>query len=317
MGELNEVYRGAPEERQFIAAYLQQQRQLDFAQQIRNRERWPLAAALTAESCRLVIDPNLFESICEGVSASLQTRFPQFTLLDPERFYVARLDEWEDDPGGFHSRFAKGFKYLYNYGFAVLLRESHIENVQLRTAEVARSYIHDSIHACTFRSFRRCDSDRGKFLVYREQYGLNFRRESGTAYSKARTRIDDPTRINLNLLMDGLTVISVADGMSPWIEQVQPSDPSVTEAELVADLAAHSDGLRRGTKAHGFHNSVTAPSRRFLRCWGGANAQELLFRAMMTGNLKPASRYFQRIGGGWKELFMSPNWTRTAGSRGS
>lgn len=118
-------------------------------------------ALSTAGSAPLVklIDYALLRRVVTTAWTKLRLLASTFELLPADRFFVGILPVDDDDSGGFHSRHSRGFNHLRNYGLGVLISTRYGSNAALRTLEIARSYIHDSIHYSSHRTYRSREHD--------------------------------------------------------------------------------------------------------------------------------------------------------------
>lgn len=308
---MNERYRGHATAISAIAAFLDSMRDRPLVLPNGVGRGFLLTTLLRRESARWIqVDPLLFDDICSRAHRRLFDISNDFSLLPAHRFLVGVLRKGDEDAGGFHSRYSHGFRYFSNYGLGLILSSPSI-GMTIKTLELARTYLHDSIHASTFRSFRLMpEQTDSAFPVFREQYGMSFRRPSGLSYSAPGLTDRAPHAINLNLLMDGVTVLSVRDAMAPALAPASASF-SAAEHEILADLKAVPwDHLPAGS-AQDFHRAVTGPTSRFLAHWGGTHLQENILRAMLSGRFRSLATYFNTASGSsgsWKRLFLSRSW---------
>jgi len=218
------------------------------------------------------------------------------------------------------------------------------ESNLIRTAELIRNYMHDSIHAASFRSFAKGHSQTGD--IFRYQYGFNFRRADGISYSLPQLTAEHaPYAINLNVLMDGLAIISVGEAIAElYKNQLREESTTELEIRLVTDIidpaGAGSEPLAYGNK---FNQAVARSTREFVKYWSFGDEQgfrRLLFHSMMSGDSSELNKYFgdniplalereerevaaskqtekpfynylkdrQSIKEPWAKLFQSPDW---------
>jgi hypothetical protein len=192
-------------------------------------------------------------------------------------------------------------------GFAALLNKRYTDNANLVTVELARSYLHDSIHAACFRTIRLLpEGISSKFPVYREQYGVNFRRANGSSYSAPYTAEESPEHINLGVLMDGITVLMTAEKLSPYTTQIPRAELNDMEKTILADIDLNFAQLSETYKGKGFHDQVTVPSQKFISYWGGDQLYELLKSSMLTGKMREVVRHFDnkaKTNNAWAKTF--------------
>jgi hypothetical protein len=230
--------------------------------------------------------------------------------IPPDRFVL--YDPAGNDGRGFHSRFATGFRYLDLVGHAVLVRPSALSPT-LCAADALRSYIHDSLHNATFRSFRIGSSGE----VFREQYGVNFRREDGISYSAPT--LSGSRNINLNLLMDGIVTLKTAEAFAQGILTLFLLPRTSADEAMVADITCRSEELPSDHPATAFHDLVVLPTRRFLADHGiEENGVDLIFAAMKSGRTREFVRRIEASGQqSWREMFLSPSYRKRRDGRDS
>lgn len=243
-------------------------------------------------------------------------------LLSPDRLFVGKLPASNSDIGGFYSKKAKGFMYLDRFGWSVLLnqRKYSIKD-ELVTLDMARNYIHDSIHAATFRLFRLNHTPIPDKEISYAQYGFNFRRPDGFSYSSVQMTDESPERINVNLFMDGLTMLAALYALQDPIEQLEYDGLDERERWILADLKLDSDALPHGRRVTHFHETVLKPTIQFVQTRSkDPQLMWLFFEAMLGGKLSAikdqlgefsdpsASDSFGEL---WKSTFMRDSWVRT------
>ena len=223
--------------------------------------------------------------------------------IPPDRFVL--YDPQGNDGLGFHSRFATGFRYLDLVGHAVLVRPL-VLSPALCAADALRSYIHDSLHNATFRSFRIGSSGE----VFREQYGVNFRREDGISYSAPT--LSGSRTINLNLLMDGIVTLKTAEAFTQGMLAHFLVSRTSADETMAADIICRSEGLPEEHPATAFHELVVLPTRRFLIDHGiEESGVDLIFAAMKSGRTRELVRRIEAsCQQSWREMFLSPSYRR-------
>ncbi len=308
----NEHYRGSPQDKAFVSEYLRSLRRIDLSSLV-HTSRYVTLGHFLGSASQALVDPDLFVSVSAAVERHLLGKSALFARLPESRFIIGDNPD-PNDVGGFHSIHARGYKDMHLYGFAVPLNPLVVDDVAIRTLELVRSYMHDSIHYSQFRSYRRTPSfiQMKRFAIYRDQCSLTFRHPNGVSYSPRH--LDGPRLININLLQDGMDVLMVADAMAPYLRKMNSRESLRLERAMLSDLEASLVGLWLDSRARSFHTQVTLPSMRFLEYWAGADAHWLrdeLFRVMLSGRLNSISAYFDgKVGapGSWKSLFMSEEW---------
>ncbi|MCB0330003.1 MAG: hypothetical protein KDD70_10075 [Bdellovibrionales bacterium] len=302
----SEYYCGSREDREFIRDWLNARRQLAVTPEYitaQYEKRIPPGSELDivvvgnlgdifgpdGRTEDLKLNRELFAAITGSVARSLREITPSIELIPLERYWVAAVNEGSSDSGGFHSKHGMGYQYIDDYAASVLLADSITEDTLLKTLELARNYLHDSLHRSTFRSFKvvgpeeRAEAQED-WPVFRHQYGINFRREDGISYSPAASN-QPPYSLNLNLLMDGTVVLAVADAvrnqMAGRVRQDARNEVHVAREVLFPELAQQFL-----PEAEKFQREVTAKTAAFLQYWGGDDFRGLLLSAMMSGDLR-------------------------------
>lgn len=265
---------------------------------------------LQEPSAQRMLDRPLFSDIVKTAEKKIQRYDSTFQVLPFDRYVVGEVDaQTNPDTGGFNSKYSRGFKYLANCGFAAVLSERYTKNQQVVTLELARSYLHDCIHSASFRTIRILpEGIESKFSVYREQYGINFRKANGSSYSAPYAPEESPQNINLGVLMDGVTVLMTAEYIKPYTERLNLENLNDFEKIIVADINLDFDNLPDDYRGKSFHQNVTIPTQRFIDYWGGHELYSQLVRAMLTGKMRELVKYFDLRTGrtnSWRQLFKS------------
>ena len=312
---MNEHYEGDEQDQRFIEEYLQNVRALA----LRSPEAGVTSLeTILSDSGTADFDAERFRQLCEQTVERLRARWPEFKGLPFARCLVRRQTSPEDT-GGFHSAYGRGFDQFGAVSFCVTLNPSVAPNERLRTLELLRGYIHDSIHAQTFKIFRRVPVDyvEASRPVYRAQYGVNFRRPWGTSYSTRDLTEEVPIQINLNLLMDGATMWLAADALRPEIEGVSEAELTDFERAVIADIDVQWEPRVLWPAAARFYVTVSLPTKAFLTYWGGDDVRDVLYGAMFSGELEPIKQYFDERDGesrAWDRLFKNPVWDQVPAS---
>ncbi len=278
------------------------------------------------------IDPVLFASIVDEAFRYFQEMSPDFKLLPLDR-YVVRHPSKDDDIGGFHGKGqgnmnAGGYFCYDDMGFGTLLNKDNIPNIRLRTYELARNYLHDSMHASTFRSMRVGPDGQ----EHRFQYGINFRDFDNTSFS-APDGDDEGRFVNLNIFMEGFIQKIIGD----FIREKAPEDhafftepgngpdnPDVSDRERAvwADITEPENSGDVLPEAQPFIDFVMAPTARYMNFWefefetkglGSANdLRRIYFHAMMSGDLSDLRQAYDDMIGidnAWDTLFRQDAFT--------
>ena len=308
---MNEECLGNATDRSFVQKYLKLIRSLSAEEIVTITGYFNLNEAELTE----VLDLEYFEYLVAESLGRLGRilNIAGIKQVDRQRYFVALP---VDSLGGFHDPYSLGFQYWFNASFVMTL--SYRFERRLRTIELARSYLHDSLHHSTFKSFRRALRIPAKSKaeakqripeIYREQYGFNFRNADGVSYSSAELTSKSPETINLNLLMDGIIVILISDLLRDLV--TEPVQGGTLERAIVAEIFRQPFDQQLLPEAQNFYHKVTKPTEMFVDHWGGQVLVELLLRAMVSGDLHEIKSYFdtkmcqERA---WEKLFRRDNF---------
>lgn len=263
------------------------------------------------EGGREIFDPDLFRHFYSFSLSTMANVHSGIKVLSPTRCYSG-LSAGLDDLGGFHGRFAVGYRYIPNVSISETLNPSMVQSREVRTVEALRCIIHDSIHASTYRRIRRVPRNiQTDASVYREQYGFNFRKANGLSYSSPELTKRSPEAINLNLLMDGLTVIMTERVMVQLIGDRRIKSVTVLEGELLKEITGQPFDESVFPQALSFHQSVVVSSVRFVERWGGETFTRNALGAMISGDLGEIKAYFAEQYGqpdAWEYVFKRPEY---------
>lgn len=247
--------------------------------------------------CRAAgIDPVLFAKNAEVITAHLQSLDRRFKPAPSSRYLVGTLTEESLDSGGFHSALGIGYQYISDFAYSTLLKNEEGFPPELRTMELLRNYFHDSCHMTTFRTFRLVEpgqNSRDGWPLYRHQYGINFRRADGISYSAA---LSDkiPYSINLNLLMDGIISLEVAQAVEKCglVDPKKYAERSAAN-DIALDLTGNFSHVTQDSQIAKFNRGVTAPTQTFLEFWG-PETTKAVFHSMFSGKLTPVLSHFHK-----------------------
>ncbi len=258
---------------------------------------------------RLAIDLDVLDALLDRAQANVRSRWLNFELFPPERYFV--LAPPGSEVGSFYSPRSIGFRYLPFYAATATL--GGWATPQERAVDLARAYLHDSIHAATRRVFRYSEA-AARGGVYRSSYGFNFRTPSGLSYSPVQ--IELPLRLNLGVLMDGVTVLvtglALKGSLGAAVEGVRQSLVDDVLATAGTDhQPSAADPL--ATDGRRFRGQVVGPARSFLEYWscGDDDLLTLLLRSMRDGRLRNLEAHFAAATGAaaaWRLIFMSEGW---------
>lgn len=313
---MKEKYLGSAEDQRFVADYLGLMRLTVPYEMFTTPSTQSLAEIRS--SLASSVDIDLFLEITQKCCEVIRNEYSaEFELIPDTRYFIGNVDG--NDLGGFHSRHAVGYHNVFKAGFAIPLSESEFKNRVLRTVELARNYLHDSVHHSTFCSFRRLvrrplrPSDAKKTMpeVYREQYGVNFRNAAGVSYSSAKLTHKVPAAINLNLLMDGVGIEVIASAMNRLQLPKLVSPKSPMEKSVLNEVLLQIPEDKPADWGQEFYFEVVRPTRRFLSHWGGEPFRALVLQAMLSGELSELKGYFdERFGeiNAWEKIFRQPSF---------
>lgn len=306
---MREKYLGTVADRKYIGRYLREVRNLDPIEIVTLPGVWKLANVVRGG----LVDTALFWKLVEaGLRECKSCYGVSITTINPSRYYVA-VPEGKSDIGGFHDPHSLGYQYWYHAGFVVTLNRGMFSGA-LIAVELARSFLHDCFHHSTFRSFRRAIRTPATSPVaakhrvpeiYREQYGFNFRNRDGLSYSAPEFTKGVPETINLNLLMDGVIVLVIADILKELTaELIQPSND--LEAEILKEIFLEDFDRSLQPRAYEFNSSVAMSSKAFVEHWGGKTFLQLALGSMVSGNLSAVKVFFEERTGepdAWEKRF--------------
>jgi len=249
------------------------------------------------------IHKNLFQEVI-GLFKESMTKIYHFELIDPNRYLIMIP---ENNVGGFYGIPEGGFDHYQSIGKTTLLNRNIIKSDFLLTIELARNYLHDSIHNYTFKSFVW---NREKKVVSRYQYGINFRTIEGVSYSSPNLSTKSPIGINLNVLMDGLTQYYISIFLRKKLHTREPIrhylEFAVFEELFYANLIqGYSEPIQ-------YYNDILLPTVRFLEYWGHDFLIPEIMYAMLSGNNLKLKDYFSsklNRADAWECLFKQPLFT--------
>lgn len=306
-----ETYLGTKEDKKFIKSYLAKLRCIKPIHLIKTHNHYSLYTLLYSKRTEL-INKDIYYSIITYAEKYLNSIDVNFKLINPKDYYICYDFDCEDI-GGFHGKIAGGYYYINNCGVSVLLNKKYINNENIITLELCKNYIHDSIHSSTFRAIRKMPKQGfTEYKVYREQYGLNFRKPSGISFSSLEATNKAPLSINLNLLMDGVT-----DLYAEKVLKLEPTNYNIvgsTELEVaiinqVLGFSYNNNLYKQPTK---YLDDVISPTKLFINYWDKDNILlPLILKSMFTGNLIEIKNYFSNHlsnKDAWEIIFKRPNF---------
>lgn len=200
------------------------------------------------------------------VASHLQKISNRFTLLNFQRYLIG--SPLKGNIGGFYGSQTGGFSYINDIGYSFTLNPELIQNKSLLTVELARNYMHDSIHAATFRSFKMDHQDvSGESKIYRYQYGFNFRNQVGNSYSSISSTEKSPLAINLNILMDCVNQIFLSQQFNSILKSLSIQTLNQLEFEILNEIQGQLYCKNLFLEPLSFYSEVIDPSKRFLEFW--------------------------------------------------
>lgn len=255
------------------------------------------------------LDWDVFYRLLGDAESLFSRRGLDIDFMPFDRYYVTNPEP--GSIGGFYGRPAGGYYYFNDLGFCTLVNEEEVPSRVIRTIEFTRGYLHDSIHASTFRTFR-IDPEGN---VYRHRYGINVRNADGTSYSAYDPDNTNPETINLNLLMDGLVQKSVNDVMK-WCARAHFQIWTERSVSMMAELRNKPLNLDGFPEAQEYHERVLKPVNRFMKHWAPGPSplgklDTLILQSMMDGDLGRLEQFFGRYARkdgkqAWADLFKQP-----------
>jgi hypothetical protein len=225
---------------------------------------------------------DLFRAAIDQGTRNAQRIFSGHAPLERRSFMVGKVNE-PGDMGGFHSKYGIGFQYISHFAFSSVLNPAFASDPDVRALELARCYLHDSVHAGTYRSFAWNDA---KGAPVRIRYGLNSRTPAGISYSGASLTKEAPHAINLNLLMDGAIVLFTEKTLAPFCAGVPRDSRTTAQRDVLAELEGAHGNVENG-RVRRFLGAVPGPTRSFLAYWDeGDTLHEDVLRGMLSGDVQ-------------------------------
>ena len=304
-----EVAYGSVTEVLFIKAYIESLRSLEVHEIFSTvRSVVPLDIYLHSGS----LSPGLFFEALDYAKCHIQTHYAaDFVFLPLSRWFVDCAPNTRK--GGFFDPGSAGYLDHYAIGISAQPNILHYKIADLSTLEILRCYIHDSLHAFSYRSYRmsrHSEAIRPKqYLphVNRYQYGINFRDSEGISFSIAQHHANPPQTINLNLLMDGTAVILQSQCLKNFLKVVSYDLPE--SSGIIREVLGNPVVGDRGFR---FSTEIVRPAYRFLKHWSLLENLKIIGSAIQTGDVRKleewiASRDFihNRT---WNELFRRPEF---------
>lgn len=255
------------------------------------------------------IDWDLFTQVVQGAEHYYCQKFPEFKLVPEERYYVTPPET--GTLGGFFGKPLGGYYYMDDVGFTTYLDSAQVPNKTLRTMELARNYLHDCLHYSTFKEYR-LDSESG--MVWRHQYGINFRDADGNSYSLPNLNEQSPRAVNLNACMDAVIENSVGAFLKAhFTDKIRCDDLTDREKAIAQEIMDCRYDLPF-PEADSFYRSIMHPVHGFMQHWGAGDLSEVILRAMVDGDLAALRASFAAKTGrsdGWEHLFRAGSAYRT------
>lgn len=306
-----EIYLGTKDDKRFISSYLAKQRSGKPLNLPQTHSYSTLYNLLHFKETEL-INQLLFKEIISPAEKLLKSIDQNFVLIDPKRYFVGYNFD-SDDIGGFHGQTPGGYFYIHNYAISILLNKKLLKNEDILTLELCKNYLHDSIHSSTFRTIRRMPPQAfTEYEVYREQYGINFRKPNGISFSSREATKKAPLSINLNLLMDGVTDLYAKKCLH--LEPIHYNIIGSTDLEvaIINQLLGHTYNNGIYPQPTKFITEVIDPTKLFLEYWDkNETLLPLIIKSMFSGNLTDLKGYFSKClsnKDAWEIIFKRPSF---------
>lgn len=304
MKKRNELYKGNKGDVTKIESFLKQKR-LEIPEKFAKH----ISLNDAKQNDELDIDWKLFQDIIETAEKHFKTFSDQFELMPFDRYLVSQPKD--TSIGGFYGVPAGGYYYFNDLAFGTILNKENIPNKELRTLELARAYIHDSVHASTYRTFMVDENDNES--VYRHQYGINFRNANGISYSSPNLNDESPVSVNLNTLMDAIDQISVSEFLNEkYSDLIDQNNLNSKEQEILSEIIHMSFDEAKFPEAKKFYETVIKPASGFIDRWGEDFLKEETLKAMFSGNIDILKDYFKQTlmkDNAWEKLFRQNAYT--------
>lgn len=312
----NETFLGRPDEILFIAEYLANLRMLIPS------EMFPRGNATSLSDARVEgrvdVDFDFFDEMLTAAQAYMRSNISDRIEFVPlSRYFICQPDE--DELGGFHGKYSVGHHTMWGAACVSVLNAQKVIDKRVRTVEFFRSFLHDAVHQSTFCAYRLnrlkpVESEDSKNLlpqVHREQYGINFRNAGGISYSDRKLTAMVPYAINLNLLMDGVGVLVIADVLRRIDVEKELHELNDREKSILDEMLIRVDQKGPSQWGRGFYFGVTLPTQRSIEYWGGDEFQRLVFNSMLSGDLTELKTAFEAKHGepnAWERVFKRPDF---------
>jgi hypothetical protein len=285
------------------------------------------------------VDQSLFCAALACLKAPLQ-QWADASPLPPARVWVG-LKAPQDAGwfGGFYHT-GQGYRYLQQVAITSLsgIFSPLLVHRTLRTLELLRAYVHDTLHYASYRLFSPLPEGAAcEQSFYRLQYGINFRRWSGQSYS-VRDSVRSRTTRNLGNIMEAATDRFAHEFVRRQAEAIgyQPEPHHLLETYLYRDCTGqlteqdmqHFRALERGQMESSlpsvfvmylrylrlFYQYVNLRYQRFLaECAGGEaeKLQTLILQGMITGKINALQHFLnttQEKTKSFVAVFKSPDY---------
>ena len=237
------------------------------------------------------IDSEYFLDKLSIAQLLIQSLYKSFKIIPFERYLIYKKKR--NSLGGFYDLSSGGFHYLTIIGYTSLLNKNRVNCKKLISIELLRNFIHDCIHYSTYRTFK-ISMKNDKPIIYRAQYGINFRNEKGQSYTSPALTDFIPKAINLNLLMDGVNAF--------YTKSIINSITSIDEFKITEPIEfnIYNDLINLDIKnfevldnlPNKFYNEVVSPCKIFIENWGGNPFIHFCISAMLKGDFDIIKKYF-------------------------
>jgi len=294
----NERYIGDNKRTKEISAFLKKERQ-----NVPSRFKNHITLNNAIENDDLSIDWKLFEKATKEAEKYFQSIDPNFSLMPHNRYLISQPNA--KNIGGFYGRPVGGYYYFNDLGFSTTLDKNVVPNKKLRTLELVRNYLHDSMHSSTYRTFR-VDYKTG--MIFRHQYGINFRNANRISYSAPNLNDKSPDAINLNTWMDGLVHMQASEFIKQHYSNALYGDKlSPIEQEVWNEVQNMTFDKGIYSEPSEFYETVIEPVKGFMNKWGKGFLFDETLKAMLSGQLDGLKDYFKQTfmhEDAWENMFQ-------------
>ncbi len=296
----NEYIEGTEEQRRVITSFLEAARQIK-----PDHLADHVSLQYATDNQSLDIDWALFRKAVSEATEHFKNISFEFNFIPLDRYYVSKPAQ--GNIGGFYGAPRGGYFYFNDVGFTTTLDEQQVSSTELRTLELARNYLHDGIHASTYRTFAY--KDDAITPVFRRIYGINIRNADGVSYSSPDIDQNFTFGINLNVLMDGANQMQSNKFFACFCD-VDTDSFSPQEKAVYDELIGAPFDNTVFPEPKEFYKNVIEPADRFFNNWGESFQHEVL-PAMLygdTGRLRLLLNSQLGRSDAWEYIFKQPTY---------